>query len=541
MEHKRHKVRTGPTFRRGWVIVTVLVFCGLIVFIGFRGFREFGPTIHRLIRDRVAQFLQVHFQSQVEFSDFDVSLFPVVHVTITGLVMRHNGRTDIPPLFQVRKASVYANLANLLRRKPRISLIELNGLQIHTPPRHPGGTPVLHGTDQDLANKYPAVIDEIRADDAILVILRDNSDKPPREFPIHNLELRDLSFERPAAFHAILVNAIPPGDIDATGTFGPWVAEEPADTPAVGKYTFQNANLGTLKGISGILSSTGLFNGPLSYLKVAGTTDTPDFALRTAAHPMALHTDFSATVDGTNGNTYLNSVTAKFLHTTLQVNGQIVDLNKAIKSRTIELDVVSQGARVEDLIRLADKSDNPVMTGAVKLRAHIEIPEANSDLIDRLQLKGQFGIDKGQFTSDAVQGKTDSLSRRGRGQPKDMDINGVDSEIKGNFQMTNAAMNFSSLSFRVQGASVNLNGTYGIDDGQLDFHGKLILQAKLSQTTTGAKSFFLKALDPFFAGKNGGTVVPIKIGGTREHPSFGLDRGHGSEKNDSPSPKRDGF
>jgi hypothetical protein len=537
MDAPKQEAKTSYAFRRRWVVVTVLVSCCLLVFIGMR---ECGPAAHALIRNRAAGFLQTHFQSQVQFSDFEVKLFPVIHVTISGLVMRHNGRTDIPPLFQVSKVSVYANLSNILRRKPRISLVELTGLQIDTPPRHPGGKPLLHGTDQDLAAKYPAVIDEIRADDAILVILRDNSDKPPSEFPLHHLELRDLSFDKPAAFHAILVNAVPPGDIDATGTFGPWVPEEPADTPAVGKYTFQNANLGALNGISGILSSQGSFNGPLNYLKVEGTTDTPDFALRTAAHPMALHTDFSATVDGTNGNTYLNSVTAQFLHTTLVVKGEIVDLNKALKSRTIELDAVSRNARVEDLIRLADKSDDPVMTGSVKLRAHIEIPEADSDMIDRLRINGQFGIDKGQFTSDAVQGKIDSLSRRGQGQPKDMDINSVNSEIKGTFRMNNAAMNFSDLSFGVDGASINLSGTYGVDDGHLDFHGKLILQAKLSQTMTGAKSFFLKALDPFFSGKNGGTVVAIKITGTRDNPSFGLDRGGHSDRNDPSSAKKDG-
>ena len=60
---------------------------------------------------------------------------------------------------------------------------------------------------------------------------------------------------------------------------------------------------------------------------------------------------------------------------------------------------------------------------------------------------------------------------------------------------------------------------------ELDFHGKLRMQAKLSQTMTGVKSFMLKAFDPFFR-KNGQTEVPIKITGQREHPSFGLDLHH---------------
>ena len=103
-----------------------------------------------MVRDRTDRILQTHFQSQVQFSDFEVSLFPRVRVTISELVMRHNGRTDIPPLFQIRKVHVYANFLSLLRAKPRVALVVLEGLQIHTPPRHPGGAPLIHGTDQDL-------------------------------------------------------------------------------------------------------------------------------------------------------------------------------------------------------------------------------------------------------------------------------------------------------------------------------------------------------------------------------------------------------
>jgi hypothetical protein len=75
------------------------------------------------------------------------------------------------------------------------------------------------------------------------------------------------------------------------------------------------------------------------------------------------------------------------------------------------------------------------------------------------------------------------------------------------------------------GAQVALDGKYLLDREDLDFHGKLIMQAKISQTMTGMKSFLLKAVDPFFR-KNGRTEVPIKITGQREHPSFGLDLGH---------------
>ncbi len=106
--------------------------------------------------------------------------------------------------------------------------------------------------------------------------------------------------------------------------------------------------------------------------------------------------------------------------------------------------------------------------------------------------------------------------------------------MNGNFLISDGNVDFSRLNFGVNGASVELSGNYNVDDGLVDFHGKLYLKAKLSQTTTGPKSFFLKALDPFFKGENAGTVLPIKITGPRENPTFGLDRHHDPSKDDSP-------
>jgi hypothetical protein len=95
---------------------------------------------------------------------------------------------------------------------------------------------------------------------------------------------------------------------------------------------------------------------------------------------------------------------------------------------------------------------------------------------------------------------------------------------------------FSKLTFGVEGASLAMAGTYNMNSGQLDFRGKLRLDAKLSQTTTGMKSFFLKAVDPFFKGKDGGTVLPIKITGTKDQPKHGLDLHDKTNKEPAPVP-----
>jgi AsmA-like C-terminal region len=488
-----------------------------------------APKLREMARQRLQEYLKTHFAGSVEFSSLRVDLFPRVHGVVDGLVIRHKGRTDIPPLIEVREASFDADILTLLGTRHEVSKVRLDGLVIHIPPRIPGGPPLIHRSNADLAEKYPIVLDEIDAPEALLVLLRKPSDaaKPPNEFEIHELVINGFRFDRPAAFHALLTNPKPHGLIHCDGAFGPWVGEDPGETPASGEFTFRDADLGTLKGISGILSSEGKFSGPLDYLQVEGTTDTPDFALRTTAHPMALHTDYTAIVDGTNGDTILQNVTAKFLHTTLVTHGSVVDVYPRVKGRTVVLDAISNDARVEDLLFLALKSDKPIMTGSAQLKARILIPEGNEDLIQRLQLDGQFGLGAIHFTSAAVQGKVDSLSRRGQGKPEDVDISGQVSDLRGHFTMGNDEIHFPSLQFGVEGADIALAGTYNMDSGQLDFHGKLRLRAELSQTMTGWKSALLKPFDHFFRGKNAGvgTQIPIKITGTRENPSFGSDFG----------------
>ena len=101
--------------------------------------------------------------------------------------------------------------------------MKLDGLRIKRRRTIRARSLYIHGTDQNLAEKYPIVIREIRADDALLVILRKPTDqgKPPHEFAIHQLIMRDFNFEGPASFHALLTNPVPTGEINCDGKFGP--------------------------------------------------------------------------------------------------------------------------------------------------------------------------------------------------------------------------------------------------------------------------------------------------------------------------------
>ncbi|HTZ72799.1 MAG TPA: hypothetical protein VMB47_02685 [Candidatus Aquilonibacter sp.] len=514
----------GQPLRKRLLIVAAIVavlFAGLYIV----SRTIVAPRLSKDARRKTEQYLSQRFKSSVEIADFHLTVFPRIRVEVDGISMRHQGRTDLPPLIQIRKATFGANWAGLLGRKVDISLVRLDGLQIHIPPRQPGSQPLFKGTDEDLAKKYPVDIHMILAEDATLVMLRKaaDTDKPPNQFEIHQLRLENFTFDRAASFQALLTNPKPNGLIHTQGDFGPWDPDDPSQTPVGGVYTFQNADMSTLKGLKGTMQSTGHFQGPLDYLSVDGETEIPDFALRTSAHPMALHTDYSAIVDGTNGDTILKTVTARFLNTTLSVHGIVEDLKKNVKGRTIELYATSNDARIEDLLTLAVDTSPPALTGPARLDARIDIPEEDTDLIDRMILDGRFSVGHMEFTNPSTQSKVDSLSRRGQGEPKNMQIADAPSLLQGRFKMANAIIDLSNFSFAVEGATIDLAGTYQMDSGALDFHGHLKLDAKLSQTTTGVKSLFLKVVNPFFEKDGAGTDLPIKITGSKDHPDYGLD------------------
>src|SRR5271156_1020509 len=264
---------------RKWLSVVAVVLVLIII-----ALVAAGPYLKSQIRSRTEAYLRARFQSDVQFSNFDIDLYPRPRVTIDGLTLRLKGRTDVPPLIQIQRVSFTASLPDVLRQRYTIENVQLDGLQIRIPPKGSGARPRIQGTDVDLARKYPILIKEIHATNGLISILRDDPNNPPREFPIQSVLVKNFSFDNAATFHARLTNPVPKGEIDCAGTFGPWVPDEPRHTPVAAKFTFSNADMGTIKGLAGTLQSSGKFSGTLDFLNVEGTTDTPNFMLRISGH-----------------------------------------------------------------------------------------------------------------------------------------------------------------------------------------------------------------------------------------------------------------
>jgi hypothetical protein len=482
-----------------------------------------------MARAKVVGTLADHLDSEVTLEDLRLHLLPRLGADGTALAVRLHGRHDVPPLIAVRHFSVRGGILELFRR--RLSLAVLDGLDIEIPPHRADEKRAGHADGSERHAAAPGrdgsdrfVIDQLRATDARVVIIPSDQDKPPKVWAIHDLRMQTVSADRRMPFEAALTNAVPPGEIETRGIFGPWQREDPGRTPLQGTFRFDRANLGIFKGISGILSAHGGFTGELARIDIHGETDTPEFTVATGGHPVPLRATYHTIVDGTNGNTILDRVDASFLSTSLVAKGAVVG-KPGVDGRTVSLDVTMEHGRLEDVLRLAVKTPKPPMVGALVLTTGFLLPPGDEDVVQKLRLDGRFTITGARFTKLDIQKKIDELSHRSRGQTDGEESRRVASTFSGAFKLAEGTLTIPTVTFDVPGAAVQLAGTYNLVTEMLDFRGTLFMDAKVSQTVTGFKHILLKVVDPLFRRDGGGSAIPIKITGNLRDPSFGLDTG----------------
>ena len=498
------------------VIATLLVLAAAAV-----------PYSADTLREQLIRAMSERLSSEVEIGRFNARVYPRLHIDGEGLVIRLHGRTDVPPLISVKAFEVNAGLFPLLRR--HVTDVKLVGLDIRIPPGSegaPGDEPVVDETQKatDLAQAAEIVVDHLETTDASLTILPDKPNVAPKVWAIHALSLRDVGVHGRMPFDATLTNAVPPGEIATAGSFGPWNADRPGLTPLSGRFRFDDADLAFFKGVFGTLSAHGTFGGWLARLDIHGETDTPDFGITTALNTVPLHTTYHSIVDATNGNTVLEPIEATFLNTSLVATGAVLE-TPGKKGRTVSLDVKIDNGRIEDVLRLAVKTSAPPMTGGLRLDTKFVLPPGDRDVVDKVELDGHFSIDGARFTSLDIQKQIDELSHRSRGKDPDEKPARVLSGFSGAFRLRSANLGVPAVQFAVPGATVHLAGDYRLRSGRLDFRGNLLMAAKVSDTVRGFKHVLLKLVDPLFRSDRGGSVIPIRITGTRKSPDFGLDKG----------------
>lgn len=509
-----------------WIaFVLFLVAAGLFTVAAIY-FRRAAP----ILRARVVETLSTRFDSRVELATFDVSVFHGFEASGGGLKLYPRHLDMQQPLFSVDKFSFRTGWRDLLRTPMHIGQVQISGLGINMPPKEQRHDMPKLNQGGSGGGKIQILVDELLIDNATLILETSKPGKVPLDFEISKLRMTSVGAGQPMQFHAILTNPKPVGNIDSTGYFGPYNAHSPGDSPVRGKYSFSHADLGTFKGIGGILSSTGVYQGTLNNIVVDGETDTPDFRLSTANHPMPLHTKFHAIVDGTNGDTHLLPVDAMLAHSHIIASGDVVRA-QGMPGHDITLDVTVAPARIDDMLRLGVKTEPPVMTGDLTMHTKFHLPPGQGTVLDRLHLKGNFEITNVHFTNDKIQGRVDELSLRGQGKPKEAkeakeakeENPDIASEMRGNFELGEQKITITDLDYRVPGAEVAMSGVYTLDGDTFNFHGVARMQAKVSEMVTGWKSWALKLADPLFMKHGAGTEVPIEVTGTRSEPHFGVE------------------
>jgi hypothetical protein len=480
-----------------------------------------------IVKNRVIHALSSEYDGRVDLDNLQVSVWHGLHVSGEGLRIFPSpdvmaaGATE--PLIAVQRFDFHSALIGLMLKPMHIGTVYVHGLVVSIPPKSMRAQSSSHPHH---FSKTDFIVDEMKCDDSRLIIGIDNPQKDPLLFQMTRIVVHGVGRSSPWDYDAILTNAVPKGDIHASGTFGPWDTEIPGDTSVAGKYVFDHADLYPIRGIGGILHSVGTFEGKLDRIDAKGKADVPDFSLDTANRPLPLWTTFSATIDGMNGDTYLNQVDAKLAGSSFSCRGAIV--NEKGKGHTIDLDVDVPAGRMQDFLKLAVKTTPPVMSGVIQTKTKLQIAPGKERVVQKLGMKGVFTERQIHFTDPSVEDKVDMMSLRAEGDPKlaKPGAPDVDSTMTGHFEMKAGKMNFPDLDYELPGASVRLGGMYSLDGKQYEFAGKVRTKAKLSQMVESKwKSILLKPVDPFFHKHGAGAEIPVKISGTGGSPHLGLKLG----------------
>jgi hypothetical protein len=523
------KIGTGKRWwRKTWFKLVVAGAATVVIVLGIAAeyvLHHAGP----IVRNRVVETLSAKFHAPVQLANLQISLLRGIEVEGDGLRIPYTGDGSTQKtLISVKHFSFRTSVRGLLHQPTHIAFVRVDGLTIDLPPG-PQRKQALHLKNQP--HKVAFSAGEILATNVTLTIETNKPGKTPLQFNISRLDLRDIGRGKPMSYDANLVNPKPIGNIHAVGHFGPWKPDDPRQTPVSGDYSFRDADLNSIKGLGGILSSTGHYEGVLERITIDGTTDTPNFSLDISNHPMPLTTVFHAYVDGTDGDTYLDPVKGMLAQTEIIARGKIVNIKG--QGHDIQLNAVLPHARMEDVLELGVKTNPPLMSGALTMHTSIHIPPGKERVSQKIQLAGSMQITHVEFTKIKWQNKVDDFSMRAQGKPEDAKAAGSDnkaevaSSMSLNFQENNGVILVDDLQYKIPGALVAMNGVYSTDGKKFEFKGHVRTTAEASQMVTGWKSLLLKPLDPFLKKNGAGMELPISISGTQGDIKFGLAM-HGS-------------
>jgi hypothetical protein len=499
------------------------------------------------VRGDIATTLAAQLGQDVQVDSLNWRLWPTLQLSGRQIRVGSSAGADTPPVLTIESFVLDTDLRSILAKPRRIHSVRVERLRAHiarepreepaagrgeTAPgpvesgsrgqRASGADPAAtHGSRSPGHSDTPVVVSEVVVQNAVLEIGSTRADRQPQVYEIEQLRLGSVALDRPVSFQASLVNPRPPGHVQASGKFGPWNKADAADTPIEGTYRFENADLGTFKGIEGMLVSDGTFGGSIGRVTAKGSATIQDFIL-SVGQVVPLAVAFETEVGERGADLQLRTVDIEFFQSLLVAAGEVVK-PKGAPGRTVSLDVASRQARVEDVVRFALKGKDAPLSGDLDLKTALLIPPGEEPVIERLQLDGEFRMRRARFANLDVQKTLARLSQFTVRESEGQRGASVVSDLRGRFTLRDAVLSFSGLTFSVPGTTVQLVGSYGLADEQMRFRGRLLLAKAPSQMAPDRLSKWLELADPIFRRGEAGTTVPISISGTRAKPTFRID------------------
>ena len=307
-------VRTTPSPPRGLkthhkAVIAASVFAVVLCVLGLVYIRILPFSERTVIQD-----LSEASDSQVTIRGYHRTHFPSPGAVLDGVEFHKDNLL----LIRIDRLVIKGTYLGLLRQ--HVHHIKATGAHVFIPPF--GTNLKFHTTHSNV------VVDEIIANGALVEFASEEEHKKPVVFDVHEGLLNNVRWGQPIQYRLKFHNPDPPGEISVSGKFGAWAEGHPQDTPLLGEYSFEKADLGVYGGIAGFLSSQGRFDGKFQHINVSGTTDTPDFEVTSGGRKVKLATHFDAYVDAMHGDTYLNKVEARFGRTTVIADGSVAPANQ---------------------------------------------------------------------------------------------------------------------------------------------------------------------------------------------------------------------
>jgi hypothetical protein len=469
---------------------------------------------------QVVPGLQDTFKTTVTVGQYRRFYFP--HPGCELEVLRLERPTKVgreKPLATAQKIRITGRYSDLLFRPHHLASIEVNGLRVRIPaPGEPKSW--NEGTDENSTSSRVSVGRVITVG-AVLEIEKEKGEVPLK-FEIHKLLLASVAPHEPMDYEVSMSIPEPPAELESKGQFGPWEDGEIGKIPLRGNVKLIGAKLNKYSGLGGTVQSQERFGGTLERVEVTGEASAPDFELVSAGHKVELRTQFDVTVDAVKGEAQLKGVAGRVGQTMVHVRGGVV-VNAKSDHREASLDFSITNGAAGDLLWVFSGASKPAMLGPAVCSGHVRMRKFGDGFLDALEANGKFEVKNGHF-QNTVQVKTNVLSARAQGNKvkaaddaPEVAVENLSSEVK----IRNGVAHLTSTYFQVPGARARVEGTYKLENAQVNLHGNLWTDASLSDNTTGIKTILLEPLDPLFRRKHAGSMIGVSMEGDIHQPRIG--------------------